>query len=72
MAVRTQGNAPVRKVIAGGIGGSVATIIIYIINRNVGADHQLDGTISAAITTLVTFLVSYVIPPGQTENNIAT
>jgi hypothetical protein len=72
MAVRTRGAGPVRKVVAGGVGGALATIIIFVLNNYVLAAKPLDGTVSAAITTLVTFLVSYIVPPGANESNIST
>jgi hypothetical protein len=72
MAVQTRGSAPVQKVVAGGGGGALATIIIFVLNHYVLADKPLDGTVSAAITTLVTFLVSYIVPPGANESNIQT
>jgi hypothetical protein len=72
MPVRTLGAAPVRKVVAGGVGGALATIIIYFVNNYLLASKPLDGTVSAAITTIVTFLVSYIVPPGANEGNIQT
>lgn len=70
MAVRTRGAAPVRKIVAGGVGGAVATIIIFVLNHYFLKSDPLDGTVSAAITTVVTFLISYIVPPGAHESNV--
>ena len=61
---------PTNKVIAGGLAGAITTIIVFVLNNYVLRPHQLtelDGTVSAAITTFLSFVVSYLIPPGRNE-----
>jgi H+/Cl- antiporter ClcA len=70
MPVKTNSAVPVRKVAAGGVGGALSTIIIFVLNHYLLKSDPLDGTISAAITTLVTFAVSYIVPPSATESNV--
>jgi putative flippase GtrA len=56
---------PTRKVGAGGVGGAVAVIVVYILQRY--AHINIDATLSAAITTVVTFIVAYLTPPSPTD-----
>ena len=72
MAVRTKGNAPVKKVAASGIGGAIATIVVFVLNTYVITDPSklLTGDVSAALTTFVSFLTAYIVPPGAKESNI--
>lgn len=56
---------PTRKVGAGGLGGAVAVIVIYVLQR--WAHLDIDATLSAAITTIVTFIVAYLTPPSTSD-----
>lgn len=72
MAVRTKGNAPVKKVTAGAFGGAIATIVVFVLNTYVITDpgKLLTGEVSAALATVVSFAVAYLISPGANESNI--
>ena len=72
MALRTEGNAPVNKVTAGGIGGTIATISVFVLNTFVITNpaQHITGEVSAAFATLVSFVVAYIVPPGANESNI--
>jgi hypothetical protein len=51
------------KVAAGGLGAAVAIIIIYAIE---GIFHyQIDAVLSASITTVITFVIGYVVPEAK-------
>jgi fluoride ion exporter CrcB/FEX len=59
---------PTRKVIAGGIAGALATIGVFILNTYVlPPDKPLTAEISAAITTVLSFLISYLVPPSSSD-----
>lgn len=48
-----------RKVAAGGLGGAVSVIVISVL----GSVHvNVDPALASAITTVVTFLISYFVP----------
>ena len=71
MPTRTKGNIPVRKVQASGIAGAIATIIVIILNSYVLNENKpLTGEFSAALTTVIAFVVGYIVPPGKNEQNI--
>jgi putative flippase GtrA len=57
---------PVRKVAAGGLAGAVTTILVWVLNKYV-LKSPIEGDIGAAITTVLSFIVSYFIPPSANE-----
>jgi Mg/Co/Ni transporter MgtE len=61
---------PTTKVISGGIAGAVSAIIVWILNAfNVLPDGvQIPGEIASALTTVVSFAVSYFVPPSQRDS----
>jgi hypothetical protein len=57
--------APTQKVAAGGIGGAVSVIVIALLQHY--ANLTIDPTLASAITTVVSFLVGYIVPPSARE-----
>ena len=62
---------PVRKVTAGVFTGALVTFTVLILNtynpffrQN---DNKISGEMAGAATTVLTFIVSYLIPPGKEE-----
>ena len=62
-------SAPVRKVWAGGVTGAFATLVVGILNAYVPffAHRPISGEISGAATTVLTFIVAYLVPPAPGE-----
>jgi len=60
---------PVRKVWAGGVTGAFVTLIVLILNAYVPmfVHKPISGEISAAATTVLTFVVGYLVPPSPRE-----
>ena len=62
---------PVRKVTAGVFTGAFVTLAVLILNTYhpffQTEDKKISGEISGAATTVLTFIVSYLIPPGRKE-----
>ncbi len=62
---------PVRKVTAGVFTGALVTLTVLILNTYhpffKQKDNQISGEISGAATTVLTFIVSYLVPPGKKE-----
>jgi hypothetical protein len=56
---------PVQKVTAGLLAGAITTILVYVVS--IAVDVEIPPTIAAAVTTLIGFLISYVVPPGADE-----
>jgi putative flippase GtrA len=63
--VKSPTAAPIRKVAAGGLGGAVATIVLWALAQF--ANIHPDPTIAAAITTVISFLVAYIVPPSAND-----
>src|SRR5262245_51657626 len=64
MALRTEGNAPTRKVTAAAVAGAAASVVVYVLNVYVlPPDRPLTPEIAAALTTLVGFAACYLVPP---------
>lgn len=62
---------PVRKVTAGAFTGALVTFIVLILNSYHPffrqEQNQISGQISGAATTILAFIVSYVMPPSRKE-----
>jgi len=65
---RQQDAVPTRKVIAGGIAGAAATILIFVLNTYLlPPDKPLTADIAAALTTLLSFIIAYFVPPAASD-----
>ena len=63
---------PTRKVLAGGAAGALSAILVFILNSYFLEPHhmkEIDPGIASAITTAISFIVSYLIPPGGNESS---
>lgn len=60
---------PVQKVVAGAIAGALVTIIIFFLDNYVLKGPKITGEVAAAMTTVLTFIVSYIIPPAGLTGN---
>jgi H+/Cl- antiporter ClcA len=58
---------PVRKVMAGGVAGAATTLVVYLLNHSILKSDPIPAEVATAITTLLTFMVSYLIPPAASE-----
>lgn len=66
--VKMKTSAPARKVYLGGLGGAIATILVFILNTYVlPIDRPLTPEISAAFATVVTFVVGYWVNPSSND-----
>lgn len=71
--MKQQSATPTRKVGAGALAGALSAIIVWILNTMVlGADRQIPAEIGMMLTTVLTFLVSYLVPPGDGDGVTAT
>ena len=60
---RMQTNVPSQKVTVGILAGSLTTIIIWALKSVV----VIPGEVAAAITTVLTFVASYFVPPAARD-----
>ncbi len=68
-AYQQQTAAPARKVTAGGIAGALSVILVWVVNEFdilPGGKH-ISGEIASAITTIFSFIVSYIVPPSSDD-----
>lgn len=68
----TPTSAPLRKVTFGAISGALVTLTVGILNTYVPffADRPVSGEISGAATTVVSFVISYLVRPDPRETTI--
>lgn len=63
---------PRRKVMAGGITGALVSLVVLTLNTYVligpQANKKIPAELATAATTVLTFLVSYMVPPGTDED----
>lgn len=64
--VRMETPAPARKVIGSALAGALTTIAIYVLNTYILA-IPLPGEVSAAVATVITFAVGYLLPPAERD-----
>ncbi len=62
---------PVKKVTAGVFTGALVTLTVLILNTYnpffKEESNQISGEMSGAVTTILVFIVSYLVPPGRKE-----
>jgi hypothetical protein len=63
--MRQKSSLPIRKVSAVGVAGALTTLIVY------GLGIEMSGEVAAAITTLIVFVTGYLVPPAQSDGDIA-
>jgi hypothetical protein len=59
-------NTPVRKVQAGGLAGALVMLVMFIL-KWVKPDLAIPQGFEAALTTVFSFAVAYLTPPGSNE-----
>jgi len=69
---RMKTGIPTTKVLGATLGGAAATLIIYLIEAEIGLSHPLPDAVEAALTTLVVFVVGYVVPPSERDQIVTT
>jgi len=57
--------APARKVAVGGIAGAVVTVAVFVLNHYLTTPISAD--VAAAMTMILSFAVSYAVPPAPTD-----
>lgn len=63
--MRQQSAAPTTKVTVGAATGALSALIVWILNMYVlPPDRQIPAEIGMLLTTLLTFIASYVVPPS--------
>jgi hypothetical protein len=69
VAHKQQSMAPTRKVMAGGAIGAAITILVWVLNafKLLPQGQQIPAEVAAALTTLVSFAVSYFVPPAPAD-----
>ena len=74
MAIQQTSAAPTRKVTAGGTAGAISIIIVFILNtyKLLPGGVQVTGEVAAALTTVISFIVSYVVPPSHQDQLTST
>lgn len=64
-------NIPSQRVTAGALTGAAVTLLVLFLNTYVPffkvKENHIHGEISGAGTTVFTFLVAYLVPPGRGE-----
>lgn len=72
MAQKMATLAPAQKVTAGGIAGAAVTVIVFVLNSYVlPSDKPITAEIAVALSTVFTFLVSYLTPPSKNDQVVS-
>ena len=62
---RTETGAPTTKVMGGTIGAAMATLLIWGLTA---AGLTVDESVKVSLTTVITFIAGYMIPPAPKDN----
>ena len=62
---RSVSAAPVRKVTAGGLAGALSIAVVWLLKQFANVDTP--PVVATAFTTILSFLVSYIVPPAEGE-----
>ena len=60
---------PARKVWVGALTGAIVTIIVWIIET--AANYKIPASIVVAFNTVVSFIVSYLVPPADADQVVS-
>jgi hypothetical protein len=67
-SAKQQDAVPTRKVTAGGIAGAASILIVFLLNTYIlPPDKPLTAEIAAALTTILSFAIAYLVPPAATD-----
>jgi hypothetical protein len=61
--------APTTKVLAGSMVGTMVTIVVWVLNTSdlLPGGKDVPSEVATAITTLLTFMISYLVPPSARD-----
>lgn len=64
--------APTKKVAVGAAAGAISAIVVWALNVFMILPNgvQIPGEIGSALTTILTFVVAYVVPPAASDGII--
>ena len=71
MASKMQSALPARKVWIAGVAGAVTTLLVFVLNLALSEEKQIPAEIAAALVTVVSFLLSYFVPPAKDDQIVA-
>lgn len=67
--VRQASAVPTRKVKVGVVGGAFSAIVVWVLNdfNLLSGGQDIPPQIALAITTVFTFIISYLVPPSSQD-----
>lgn len=68
---RMQNAQPARKVIGGTLAAALTTIVVWGVNASGVMTDPIPAHISGALTTVLTFLVGYYLPPSENDQIVS-
>ena len=66
---KMQSLKPAQKILAGGLAGAVATIIVWLI-ESIGKT-TVPGAVAVAISTVLSFITAYLVPPSADDQVVS-
>lgn len=70
---RQDSNAPTRKVMAGTLAGALSAVVVWAVNtfHLLPGGTQVPGEIASSLTTILGFIVAYMVPPSAADNVVS-
>jgi hypothetical protein len=73
MQTKMLSGAPTQKVALGAVAGVASSLLVWIVNTFVlGPNHQMPAEAAQWFTVLITFVVSYIVPPASRDQIVQT
>jgi uncharacterized membrane protein YjjB (DUF3815 family) len=57
---------PIRKIQVAALGGAISTLVVFLMEQY--GHVQIPAAVATAITTILSFLISYFVPPAAQDN----
>jgi hypothetical protein len=72
MAAKMQSALPARKVWIGAVAGAGTALLVFIVNLMLAEDKQIPGEVAASLVTVLSFLLSYFVPPAKDDQIVTS
>ena len=67
MAAKMSSARPARKVWVAAVAGAGTTVLVFVLNLVLDEEKQVTAEVSAALVTVLAFLLSYFVPPAADD-----
>ena len=67
MPAKMSSSQPARKITVAALGGAITTVLLFVLPVEKWIGKEITPGIEAAFTTIIIFIVGYLIPPSSKD-----